>query len=553
MLKRAIIILALMVTVALPFGLRPKQSAVEKHADDTVVIITPHNEAIRSEYAHGFEAWYRARTGRTVAVDWRVIGGTSDITRFLASEYVASFRNLWTGKLGQPWSIEVQAAFAGARLPSDASAVAREARQAFLASDVSCGIDVFFGGGSYDFVGEAQAGRIVPSRVRRTHPEWFSDAVIPQRFTGEQYWDDEGCWVGNVISSYGIIYNTDALRRLGLKPPLQWSDLADPRYVGTLGLADPTKSSSMAKAFENIIQQQIQLFSRKVLEQDVTKRAPTTELERQAQIARQSEIEKECVAEGWKIGLQVIQRLAANARYFTDASQKPPIDVAQGDCAAGICIDFYGRAQAEAVEKRGAARLGFVTPHGGTVNSVDPIALLRGAPHREAAELFIEYTLTLDGQKLWNFKPGAVGGPVRYALRRLPVRKDFYEHAEWKSFLSDPDAAPFSDPNPLIYHPAWTSGLFDELRLATRVMGLDTHRELVAAWRAILAAPEPAKSRALAELQDLSAVDYGRVTGEIKKALGSKNKVEEVRLASELGAEFRARYARAEAIARGGN
>ena len=41
--------------------------------------------------------------------------------------------------------------------------------------------------------------------------------------------------------------------------------------------------------------------------------------------------------------------LAANARYFTDSSQKPPIDVAQGDCAAGICIDFYGRAQAEAV------------------------------------------------------------------------------------------------------------------------------------------------------------------------------------------------------------
>jgi iron(III) transport system substrate-binding protein len=536
--KRIVIIIALIVIIALPFVLRPKRT-VAARADDTVVIITPHNEAIRSEYARGFAQWYRARTRRTVAVDWRVIGGTSDITRFLASEYLAAFRIFWTGKLGQPWSVEVQAAFTDARLAAEAPAMAHEARKAFLTSDVGCGIDVFFGGGSYDFVGEAQAGRIVPSRVRRTHPEWFTDAVIPQRFTGEQYWDEEGCWVGNVISSYGILYNADVLARLKLAPPQAWSDLTDPRYVGTLALADPTKSSSMAKAFENIIQQQIQ-------ERLAALRAPPGGSD-------DSRLETRAVNEGWLAGMRLIQLLAANARYFTDASQKPPIDIAQGDCAAGICIDFYGRAQAEAVEKRGAARLGFVTPHGGTINSVDPIALLRGAPHREAAELFIEYTLTLDGQKLWNFKPGAAGGPVRYALRRLPARRDFYEHAEWKPFLSDPEAAPFSDPNPLIYHPAWTSGLFDELRLATRVMGLDNHRELVVAWRAILAAPEPARSRALAELQDLSAVDYGRVNGEIKKTLRSKNKVDEVRLASELAAEFRRRYARAEAIARGGN
>jgi hypothetical protein len=79
----------------------------------------------------------------------------------------------------------------------------------------------------------------------------------------------------------------------------------------------------------------------------------------------------------------------------------------------------------------------------------------------------------------------------------------------------------------------------------------DTHRELASAWRAIIAAPEPAKARALAALQDLSAVDYEKAGGEIRRALTSKNKVDEVRMAKTLADSFRANYARAEAIARG--
>ena len=528
MLKRAIIGVALAVTVALPFMLRPARPTLER-ADDTLVIITPHNEAIRTEFARGFQPWYRARTGRTVLVEWRVVGGTSDITRFLEAEYVAAFRNYWSRQPGRSWSAAIQSGFSDPSLPADAPAVVREARAAFLASEVSCGIDLFFGGGSYDFARQAQAGRIVPTRVWREHPEWFTDAVIPQRFTGEQYWDEGGAWVGNVISNYGILYNTDALPRLGVEPPVEWRDLTDPRYAGALALSDPTKSSSMAKAFENIIQQQMQL------------RLAALGAAREAQAVR----------EGWLAGMQIIQRLAANARYFTDSSQKPPIDVAQGDCAAGICIDFYGRAQAEVVAKRGGGRVVFITPRGGTVNSVDPIALLRGAPHREIGELFIEYSLTLEAQKLWNFQPGTAGGPTRFALRRLPVRRDFYEHAEWKALRSDPDAAPFSDPSPLIYQPKWTAHLFRELAFVTRVMGLDAQRELSTAWRVANAAAEPARSRALAKLNELAAIDYEQVNGVIRRTLNARDKVEEVRLASELGAKFRQQYRNAEAIARG--
>lgn len=530
MWKRTIILVALAAVVGLPFLLRSKQ-APSLQADDTVVIITPHNEAIRTEYARGFARWYQARTGRSVLIDWRVIGGTSDITRFLEAEYAAAFRNYWTGQLGRPWSAEIQAGFANARLPADAPAVVREARRAFLASEVSCGIDLFYGGGSYDFIRQADAGRIVAVDLLARHPDWFQEDVIPQAYSGEVYWDRQGRWFGNVLSTYGILYNRDSIARLGLPhPPERWDDLKDPRLRGEIGLADPTKSSSIAKAFENLIQQKIQA-------------------RRAARGAGGGEGEGAAVKAGWNDGLQLIQLIGANARYFTDSSQKPPIDVAQGDCAIGIAIDFYGRAQAEVTTGRGRgdARLVFVTPRGGTVSSVDPIARLRGARHAAVADAFMEFTLSLEGQKLWNFKPGTPGGPERFALRRLPVRKDFYAREDWKPYRSDPEASPFGDEEHLVYEPAWTSGLFRELAFVIRIMVLDTHDELTAAWREIIAAGMPPE--AMAALNDLSAVSYERMA-DIKRTLDAKDKVDELRLAKRLAEQFRAQYQRAGEIAR---
>jgi hypothetical protein len=63
-------------------------------------------------------------------------------------------------------------------------------------------------------------------------------------------------------------------------------------------------------------------------------------------------------------------------------------------------------------------------------------------------------------------------------------------------------------------------------------------------------APEPARRRALEKMADLAAVDYARVNGAIRQTLNAKDKVAEVRLASELGARFRQQYRDAEAIAR---
>ncbi len=540
MLRNVVLLVLLAIVLALPFALRPAGEAPGR-ADDTLVIISPHNEAIRHEFETAFRRHHFATTGRTLRIDWRLIGGTSEITRYLESEYIAAFRNHWTGPLGRRWSAVVQAAFTNDRLPADAPAEAREARQAFLASNVGCGIDLFFGGGTFDFISQARAGRIVPMYApEEPKPDWMSEDIVPLTHAGDQFRDPQGRWVGAVLSSFGIVYNRNSLARLGLPDPMRWVDLTDPRYFRQVALADPTKSGSMNKAFENVLQERIH--------EVVRERLHGREF---ADEAARAAAEKAAVAEGWEEGLRLLQLISANARYFTDSAQKVPIDVASGNCAAGMCIDFYGRQQVEALERRaGSSRVGYRSPPGGTVFSVDPIAILRGAPNRELARGFVEFVMSPEGQRLWNQRPGTEGGPERFALRRLPVRKDAYTEPGVAERRSDPDENPYEIENPLIYRPEWTAALFGELRFIMRVMCLDAHPELARAWRTVAAAGSPPE--AMAMLGDMSAVSYAAASGRIREALRAKDKVEELRLSRELGLHFRRQYQRAAELAREG-
>jgi hypothetical protein len=195
--------------------------------------------------------------------------------------------------------------------------------------------------------------------------------------------------------------------------------------------------------------------------------------------------------------MRLIQRIGANARYFTDSAGKVPIDVSMGDAAAGMAIDFYARYQAQVTGgPLGEARMAFVTPVGGTSVSCDPIGLLRGAPHRAMALRFIEFVLGEDGQRLWTYLPGTPGGPERYALRRLPVRRDFYPsrapaieaaYEGHRRYAADDLGSPSIDPYQLAqhftYYPRWTARHFGVQRQIIRAMALDSSEDLQSAWR----------------------------------------------------------------------
>jgi ABC-type Fe3+ transport system substrate-binding protein len=539
-----ITLVALVVVIGLPFLLRDRAPEI-RFADDTVVIITPHTESIRQEFGRAFARWYEQRTGRSIHVDYRVIGGTSEIGKFLDSEYTNAFRNHWTGDLGRPWSLAVQEAFNNPRLvpaedPAD-DTLEQAARRAFLASEVSCGIDIFFGGGTYDYSVQADKGALVDAGMLERFPDWFQETAepgeappaIPRLLAGEAYYDAQGRWYGAVLSSYGIIYNRDSLRQLGIeREPRQWADLADPRYIGQIAVCDPTKSGSMTQAFEMILQQQMQIALSEDPQRD----------------------EAAAVRLGWMRGMHIIQKISANARYFTDTSQKPNIDVGMGDCAAGMSIDFYGRFQQENIlERSGDSRFGFHTPAGGTTISADPLGLLRGARNREQAQAFIEFVLSLEGQKLWNFEVGAPGGPDTFSLRRPPIRPELYRR-EWNHYRSDADFNPYEAAAAFTYRREWTGRLFSPIRTIIRIAFIDVRPELVAGWQAVIDARAQGRhaqaDAAEAILTDLARISYDEAATTIADALKAP-RIEEVRLARELSEHFRRQYLRARDVASG--
>jgi iron(III) transport system substrate-binding protein len=529
--KELVIVGALLITLLTPFLLKPAQSTASSKADRRLVILTPHPERLRSEFGQAFVRHWKEKTGQTVAMDWRVPGGTSEIAVMLKSEYSAAFQQHWTHQSGQEWTSAIAQNFMSAKTPAD-----DPARKAFLTSAVGIGVDIFFGGGAYDLQMQAEAGTLVAENnpgtgiaaLRKKHPVWFGDEGIPEMVSGEPFRDSQDRWVACCLSSFGIVYNRDVLKRLGIeKEPSQWRDLADPRLYGQLALADPGRSATATKAFEMLIQQEMQEALLRLTQNPGNLKTP-------------AEIEAAAIREGWRNGLNLIQRISANARYFSDSSSKIPLDVARGDAAAGMCIDYYGRSTEEETRRAdGSSRVRFIMPVGGSSVSVDPIGMFRGAPDPELATAFIEFVLSDAGQKLWSYRAGTPGGPARSALRRLAARQNFYT-PENLAHMSDPDEMPYEKAKAFTYHPEWTAAAFSTLRFLIRVMCVDTHSEQKAAWHSLIQSGQP--PRATEAFDELNSVRYETALGSITKVVRSRDKVAETRLARTLGEAFRNNY-----------
>ena len=266
-----------------------------------------------------------AKTGTRVFVDWRTAGGTSEIARYVAAQYLGSFRNYWTRTLHREWTPDC-AAFDD---PKATTPEATAARKAFLTSDAGCGVDLFFGGGSFDYMQMAAPGgwwimgwssssgavrTIAGAAVRLRY-----GFRIPASWAASRFGTRKGAGSGFAWEHSVFVIIADSLARLGIaQPPAQWLRPGEPAFCRRTCAGRPTQSGSVAKAFEMIIQQQIARRRRK----------------RGARLAE---------------GMQLIQRISANARFFTDSGTEIPFSVEAGDAAAGMCIDFYGRFESEAV------------------------------------------------------------------------------------------------------------------------------------------------------------------------------------------------------------
>lgn len=492
------VLLSMAVVIAAPIFLRPEESArTSDYAErDRLVVITPHVETIRYELEQGFYGWMKERHGRKVVIDWRVPGGTSDIIKVVNSEFKAA----------------------------DA-----------LQKGGSIGLDLMLGGGPIDYAGLKKGGLIVaadasgqygPAAVKAAHPDWFTDAAIPAVMAGQAYYDPDLTWVGTCLSAFGICWNGENLERRGMKAPQTWADLAAPAYENQIALSDPTKSGTVAAMFECILQISM------------------------AQAVAAAPGDAAAPAAGWAEGLRITRRIGANARYWTDSSTKIPLDVAEGEALAGMCVDFYGRNLIERLQRaNGQSRLAFLAPRGGTTISPQPVAMFRGAPNPELATRFIEYLLSLEAQKLWGLKAGAPGGPEKMALRNMPLRRDYYT-PEILSHAADPELRPLEPGAAFVYEPKFTGEYFSAIRFLIRAACIDPHLELKETWHELIAAGFPPE--ATAAFDDLTGADYAAVKERIAPVLKAKDSVATAKLARELSERFRQNYLKARDLARAG-
>ena len=172
---------------------------------EDLVIVSPHWEGIRYEFARAFSADYEHRTGKTVNITWLDVGGTSEIIRYLQSQYQSHPQ--------------------------------------------SAGIDLLFGGGVDPFIALKQASLLAPLNLSASDLTGIASTVA-----GIPLQDPDGYFMAPTMSAFGIICNRAVLKRLNLPEPRTWEDLAKPEFKSWIGSADPRSSGSMHMAYEIILQ-----------------------------------------------------------------------------------------------------------------------------------------------------------------------------------------------------------------------------------------------------------------------------------------------------------
>lgn len=413
--------------LALPWMVRPSGPRGPAGDGPVLVVITPHTEQIRVEFERAFDAWHRERFGTGVTIDWRAPGGTSEIRRLLVDQYRAAIRN------GEYTLVEGEVVLTPGRM----------------------GYDLLFGGGSFEHE-QIKAGFEAQiegqeTRVPISVPAGFSQEQLDlwfgeNKIGAQRLYDPQQYWIGTALSGFGLVYNKDLYARMGIDTPTAFEHLADRRLMGRVALADPRQSGSITTTFDSILN-----------------------------------------VHGWEKGWRILREMSANARSFTSAATKPPLDVASGEAMAGLAIDFYGRTQAQAVTAPGASpessRVGYTDPVGATYIDADPVSILRGGPNAELARRFVEFCLTEQAQSLWQFAANpepsgpAPTGPARYELRRAPVRRVMYERYADR-FVDQLD--PFSAAAD-VESKGWRSAI----PIMMGAFGVDSDDELHAAWAAL--------------------------------------------------------------------
>lgn len=260
------------------------------------------------------------------------------------SRFEAAFEKAWPQyKLQLVW-----------KMPHEAQTMLRQPNQG--------GIDVYWSASPRNFAALAHDGAWQPLGIDL--------AGLPEHIGKACLRDAKGFYTVTEMAGYGFIVNPNALARLQLKLPTDWTDLTQPGYAGNIVLPNPARVGFAPVMVDIVLQ-----------------------------------------AYGWDKGWAVWSAIAGNAGSLTERGSTFVTDeVASGRQALGLTIDFFA---ASAIAN--GAPLRFAYPKHSGINPAH-IAITKRASNPDGARAFASFVLSEAGQRI-----------ITHAdIHKMPVRPAVY-------------------------------------------------------------------------------------------------------------------------------
>ena len=206
--------------------------------------------------------------------------------------------------------------------------------------------EVKAGGIQSDLVWTAEPAYFEELKQRGLITKYLSPAAkdIPKVFI-----DPDGYYIGARILSIGLMYNTKLVKKA--EAPRDWNDMLDPKWKDQIVHANPLYSGSATATVTGVTQN---------------------------------------AAYGWAY----YEKLRANGCTIIKGQGGSQRKVAGGEYKVGIGLDYGIRK----MTAKGSP-IQFVYPKSGSVTWGSPIAIFKASEHKAAAQKFVDFVLSPDGQK----------------------------------------------------------------------------------------------------------------------------------------------------------
>lgn len=202
---------------------------------------------------------------------------------------------------------------------------------------------VWYGGPADTFIAAKKEGLL--EAYRSPNAEKIAD----------KFKDKEGYWTGIYQSYLGFVLDRRFFEERNIPVPKTWDDLLKPEFKGQIIAGNPGSSGTAYTILSTLVQ-----------------------------------------LKGEEEALKYMAKLHKQVKQYTKAGEAPARSAALGEAPIGITFIHNGIR----LMKEGYTNVGLSVPEDGTGYEIGAVGIIKGAPEKEAAKMFIDWCLTKKVQEL---------------------------------------------------------------------------------------------------------------------------------------------------------